>query len=128
MDSKFMEKAIVNQVKWLCSACGFEMLQEHEICLRCSCPRNADETLILKLREKFDHSREPHQKVAFHCAKCGGHEKESGELRASGGVLSSMFDISTNRFYFVTCRSCGYTEFYRADIGSFGLAAEFLGS
>ena len=43
------------------------------------------------------------------CPKCGHRE-------TTGGGLSKMFDIQTNRFQVVSCTNCGYSELYR-DVG-----------
>ena len=51
----------------------------------------------------------------FQCAKCGNRECETGELRASGSALASVFDLEGRRFSSVTCTRCEYTEFYRVD-------------
>ena len=98
------------------------------ICPRCACPADATDAEIIEYRTRYETTRPLHEKVSFECVKCSGHTYESGVLRAAGGALSSVFDISTNKFRFITCTSCGYTEFYRADIGALGIAAEFLGS
>ncbi|MDY6769634.1 MAG: zinc ribbon domain-containing protein [Candidatus Nanohaloarchaea archaeon] len=49
------------------------------------------------------------------CPKCGAAETESGSARMAGGLLSSLFELETNRFDTVTCVECGYTEFYSKD-------------
>lgn len=51
----------------------------------------------------------------FQCGKCGHHECETGELRASGSMLASVFDIEGRSFSSVTCSRCQFTEFYRVD-------------
>ena len=118
----------IMKLVWICPACDYELPDGHERCVRCACPRDADQQVIDSCRARYNSTRPMHEKAGFVCMKCGGQSKESGELRASGGALSSIFDISTNRFRYVTCSACGYTEFYRADMGALGVAAEFLGS
>lgn len=118
----------MTEVFWVCPSCDYELPQQFERCLRCSCPRDADQATIEHSRSRYNATRPASEKAGFTCVKCGGHANESGQLRASGGALSSVFDISTNRFNFITCSTCGYTEFYRADFGTLGVAAEFLGS
>jgi len=51
------------------------------------------------------------------CPKCGGEETDVGAISTTGGGLSKMFDVQTNRFTVVTCTNCGYSELYR-DVGS----------
>jgi uncharacterized protein len=65
------------------------------------------------------------QKKAFSCMKCQSALFKSGELRGSGGALSSIFDVSTEKFFYVSCANCGFTEFYRGGIGSGTKAADF---
>lgn len=57
------------------------------------------------------------------CPKCGEYAKQMGEFRAAGGFWSSFFDYSNRRFRFVSCRRCGYTEFYNSSVSG---AAKFL--
>ncbi|WP_313694347.1 zinc ribbon domain-containing protein [Halorarum halobium] len=53
------------------------------------------------------------------CPKCGHTDAEVGSISTTGGGLSKMFDIQTNKFRVVSCTSCGYSELYR-DVGSSG--------
>lgn len=62
------------------------------------------------------------------CAKCGATERKSGEFRAAGGFLSTFFDVATERFTYVSCARCGYTEFYNGRLGTGSRVADFLGS
>lgn len=57
----------------------------------------------------------PKKRSKYKCPKCTHREFLSGEIRASGGALSSMFDLETERFTAISCKKCGYTEFYRTD-------------
>ena len=49
----------------------------------------------------------------WRCVKCDHHEAEIGQARQSGSALASVFDVEGLKFTRVTCRRCGYTEFYR---------------
>lgn len=51
------------------------------------------------------------------CPKCGHTDADVGTISTTGGGLSKMFDIQTNRFEVVSCTNCGYSELYR-DVGS----------
>ncbi|QLG61643.1 zinc ribbon domain-containing protein [Halorarum salinum] len=53
------------------------------------------------------------------CPKCGHTDAEVGKMSTTGGGLSKMFDIQTNKFRVVSCTNCGYSELYR-DTGSAG--------
>lgn len=63
----------------------------------------------------------------WRCQKCECTAKDLGELRAYGGFWSSFFDVSTRRFKSVSCKRCGFTEFYRADIASSSKVFDLLG-
>lgn len=51
-------------------------------------------------------------KSRYECVKCGGKNHTTGEVRATGGFWSKLFDIQNRRFITVSCEKCGYTEFY----------------
>lgn len=51
--------------------------------------------------------------VQFKCAKCGHLSYEVGQFQATGGMMSKMFDIQTEKFQTVSCQRCGYTEIYK---------------
>lgn len=57
------------------------------------------------------------ERSAWRCAKCSHHAAELGESRQSGSGLASVFDVEGLRFTTVSCKRCGYTEFYKADAG-----------
>jgi len=62
------------------------------------------------------------------CPKCGATDADIGSVSMTGGGLSKMFDIQTNKFQAVSCANCGYTEFYRADrSGGSDIVDVFLG-
>jgi hypothetical protein len=49
----------------------------------------------------------------FKCAKCGNQVAEVKKLAMTGaGFLDRMMDWQRNRYYFITCTNCGYTEVY----------------
>lgn len=61
------------------------------------------------------------------CPKCGSRDKEKGEFRAAGGFGSSFFNVSTKRFRYLSCKGCGYTEFFNASISGSQKFLDFLG-
>ena len=61
------------------------------------------------------------------CPKCGSKERKTGEFRASGGLLSAFFDFATERFNFVSCGQCGYTELYNSRLGMGSRVVDFMG-
>lgn len=66
------------------------------------------------------------QNLNFQCAKCGGAEYEVGEMRATGGALSKIFDVQNKHFTSVTCTRCKYTEFYQAKSSTLGNIFDFF--
>ncbi|MFB6097292.1 MAG: zinc ribbon domain-containing protein [Haloferacaceae archaeon] len=64
----------------------------------------------------------------YGCPKCGHTDAEVGAISTTGGGLSKMFDIQTNRFNVVSCTNCGYSELYRdRGSGASDLVDVFLG-
>jgi len=60
-------------------------------------------------------STDPDAVLSFECPKCGHERCEVGQLRGTGGLLSSIFDVQRERFTSVSCARCRYTELYKAD-------------
>ncbi len=49
----------------------------------------------------------------YECQKCRNTSFEEGQFQATGGTLSKLFDIQTEKFHTVTCTRCGFTEIYK---------------
>ena len=64
----------------------------------------------------------------YTCPKCGSKTYQVGQMRATGGTLSKIFDIQTEKFSSVTCEKCKYTEFYKAPTGSLSNIFDFFTS
>jgi len=62
----------------------------------------------------------------FTCPKCGGTDYEVGQFRATGGILTKVFDVQSKRFTTVTCSRCRYTEMYKADSSMLGNIFDFF--
>ena len=62
----------------------------------------------------------------YRCPKCQHDVCEVGEIRATGGVLSKLFDIQNRKFSTVTCARCRYTELYAADSSTLGNIFDFI--
>ena len=54
------------------------------------------------------------ENLKYTCPKCNNKKYKIAELRASGGRLSSIFDLETEKYTSITCERCTYTEFYKA--------------
>ena len=62
----------------------------------------------------------------YTCPKCGNTEYEVGEMRATGGTLSKIFDVQNKHFSHVTCTRCKYTEFYKTKSSTLGNIFDFF--
>jgi predicted nucleic-acid-binding Zn-ribbon protein len=47
-------------------------------------------------------------------------------MRATGGTLSKIFDIQTEKFTSVTCQQCTYTEFYKTKTSGLSNVFDFF--
>jgi predicted nucleic-acid-binding Zn-ribbon protein len=52
--------------------------------------------------------------MRYKCPKCDNTTYDIGEMRATGGTLSKIFDVQNKKFTSVTCKKCSYTEFFKA--------------
>lgn len=57
---------------------------------------------------------------SYKCPKCGGTSYETGEMRATGGFLSKVFDVQNRKFTTVTCTHCRYTELFQTESSMLG--------
>jgi len=62
----------------------------------------------------------------YHCPKCQHTRYETGQMRATGGFLTKIFDVQSKRFTTVTCKQCRYTEIYKADSSMLGNIFDFF--
>lgn len=54
------------------------------------------------------------KQLNYSCPKCGNHTYETGQMRATGGTWSKIFDVQTQKYTSITCERCTYTEFFKA--------------
>jgi len=52
-------------------------------------------------------------KKHFSCTKCGNWDYEVDEIRTTGAGFTKYFNIQNRKFTAISCKQCGYTEFYR---------------
>lgn len=52
--------------------------------------------------------------MTYECPKCKNTTYAVGEMRATGGALSKIFDVQNKKFTSVTCKKCSYTEFFKS--------------
>ncbi len=47
------------------------------------------------------------------CPKCSNNKYDVDQFRATGGLLSKIFDVQNKHFTTVTCTRCTFTEMYK---------------
>lgn len=65
-------------------------------------------------------------KISFQCPKCSNTFYDKDEFRATGGMLSKIFNIQNKRFTTISCTKCKYTEVYKTPLRNFENVADFL--
>lgn len=66
------------------------------------------------------------QELNYTCPKCKNTQCDVGEFRATGGLLTKIFDIQSKRFTTVTCTRCQYTEICRTKSSMIGNVFDFF--
>lgn len=66
------------------------------------------------------------QRQQFKCTKCQHTQYKTGEIRTTGGTLSKIFDVQNEKFKYVSCERCGFTEFYKADTSALSNIFDFF--
>jgi len=68
-------------------------------------------------KEASDLHVEQEISAKFKCAKCGGTSAQVQKLAMTGaGIIDRMMNWQHNKYYFVTCMHCGYTEVYDEEV------------
>ena len=58
----------------------------------------------------------------YECPKCKNRDAETGEIRTTGSGISRLLNLQNQKFGYMACSNCSYTEFYRMHGGSKGLS------
>ena len=66
------------------------------------------------------------QDSRYSCPKCSGTQYDVGEIRATGGFFTKIFNVQTKRFTTVICSRCRYTEIYAAESSMLGNIFDFF--
>lgn len=64
--------------------------------------------------------------LRYECPKCGNAHYEVGEMRATGGFWTKIFNIQSRRFSTVTCDRCSYTELFASESSALGNVFDFF--
>ena len=51
--------------------------------------------------------------AGFKCPKCKHLEAETGTIRTTGDGVSRYMNLQNQKFGYIACDKCGFTEFYR---------------
>ena len=98
---------------WKCVACGAENTKDKLACQKCGV---AGEQLSAKRQAERVFGMQERSEYKFECMKCNCNDFEVGQLRGKGGIFSAVFNFNNKRFYYISCNSCGFTEFYKRDL------------
>jgi predicted nucleic-acid-binding Zn-ribbon protein len=60
------------------------------------------------------------------CSKCRHTKFHAGEVRGTGGLASSLFNVQSEKFSYVACAACGYTELYKKPLSDLQKVFDFL--
>jgi len=66
------------------------------------------------------------QILKYTCPKCGNKQYEIGEIWASSSLLTEIFKIQTQRFTFLSCQNCKYSELYKVPKKKIGEVINFM--
>lgn len=64
--------------------------------------------------------------INYKCPKCQSTEYKTGELRATGGFWSKVFDVQNEKFSYISCLKCTYTEFYKSSTSALSNIFDFF--
>lgn len=64
--------------------------------------------------------------MSYKCPKCDNTTCDVGEMRATGGTLSKIFDVQNQKFTSVTCKKCTYTEFFKTKTSAISNIFDFF--
>ncbi|WP_302849927.1 zinc ribbon domain-containing protein [Polaribacter batillariae] len=64
----------------------------------------------------------------YTCLKCNHKTYKLAEMRATGGILSKIFDIQNQKFTNVACERCTNAEFYKTKTSAIRNVFDFFTS
>jgi len=115
---------------WQCHVCDSVNEAGSLICHTCDCPAKATtleiESKQRDYRVKLNMEKSKNRNKGYSCTKCSHGEFETSEIRASGGFLSSLFDVQNRIYTAVSCKNCHFTEFYKGDQSHVSSVTDFL--
>tara|TARA_B100001250_G_scaffold72851_1_gene59398 strand:- start:2685 stop:2900 length:216 start_codon:yes stop_codon:yes gene_type:complete len=49
----------------------------------------------------------------YKCMKCGNDNYEEFSVSTTGGLLTKILNMQSNKFKAIACTKCGYTELFK---------------
>lgn len=111
---------------WRCQICENSVSAGNDSCTTCNAPSSMSGDEITSRRNNWQAQQKSSAQGNYECFKCKGTEYEHGQFRASAGGVSAVFEVDNKRFTHITCKNCGYTEFYKNDVGMSESIIDFL--
>jgi len=125
---------------WTCPVCRHPVSKDHTTCANCSCPAEVTGEEVERRRALYagpEFGAESHEPLTdgtlaavnghpYTCPKCHHNRCRVGEFRASGGFVSAVFEVQTERFSYVACTRCRYTEFFACEASALGMVFDYF--
>jgi predicted nucleic-acid-binding Zn-ribbon protein len=125
---------------WTCPVCKHPALAASAACQNCGCPSEVTGEEVERRRSIYsgpEFGAEPHEPLTdgtlasvngrpYSCTKCHHDRCRVGEVRASGGFVSAVFEIQTERFSYVSCARCRHTEFFACEASALGMVFDYF--
>ncbi len=109
-----------------CPVCDCTVKKGNTSCGVCDTPEVIAGYQIEARRTAFFAEKRANFSSKYSCPKCGHQVYEHGELRGASGSAMAAFDISNKAFVYVSCKGCGYTEFYKKGVAGADMLFDFL--
>lgn len=60
------------------------------------------------------------------CIKCGNTDVNQDTICVTTDGLAKIFDVQNKKYLAVTCKNCGYTEFYAKSVSTSSNVIDFF--
>lgn len=125
---------------WTCQVCSRPNSKQVEACPNCGCPAETTGGDIEHRKQLYAgplHGATGNEQLSdgtfaniqghpYLCSKCGHNRCRIGEIRASGGFMSAVFEVQTERFSYVACSRCHHAEFYACEASVLGMVVDYF--
>jgi predicted nucleic-acid-binding Zn-ribbon protein len=125
---------------WTCPVCKSPVARSDCACANCGCPAEVTGAEVEQRRSVYagpEYGTEPHEALTdgtfavvgghpYSCIKRRHDRCRVGEIRAAGGFVSAVFELQTERFSYVSCARCRYTEFFACEASALGVVFDYF--